>query len=258
MALLLAAVFAFWCLLQGMMGNLLPMEESGAPSVPEQESGAPSVLEPGEWRYECGRAGGWRSQCKRRLLQPVARGVVSGSRWRLRCPCSKPWNTKEYTIPWSRKIQSLSEFISKSFPACSRSGFGSASCYSRRRCRCLGNLVSAAFGGRCSSRASWYDGSCGGPGAETTQARSPEWEQGTAFSCSCSRRGGRPPASTAFYARAREAYPRSPFALGIHLRAAEGEPLPMLSHYYGRPASTEDMYDSLLYALTDRSFLTRI
>ena len=47
-------------------------------------------------------------------------------------------------------------------------------------------------------------------------------------------------------------------SLGIHLRAAEGEPLPMLSHYYGRPASPEDMYDSLSYALTNRAFLTRI
>ena len=49
-------------------------------------------------------------------------------------------------------------------------------------------------------------------------------------------------------------------ALGIHLRPGEGEPRPLLSHYFGRPAAVEDMYDSLSQALTirDRSFLTRV
>ena len=47
-------------------------------------------------------------------------------------------------------------------------------------------------------------------------------------------------------------------SLGIRLQAAEDEPLPMLSHYYGRPSSTESMYDSLSYAMTDRGFLTRV
>ena len=47
-------------------------------------------------------------------------------------------------------------------------------------------------------------------------------------------------------------------SLGIRLQAAEDEPLPMLSHYHGRPSSTEAMYDSLSYAMTDRGFLTRI
>ena len=45
-------------------------------------------------------------------------------------------------------------------------------------------------------------------------------------------------------------------SLGIHLRAAEGEPLPLLSHVHGRPSNVEDIYDSLSQALTirDRSF----
>ena len=49
-------------------------------------------------------------------------------------------------------------------------------------------------------------------------------------------------------------------ALGIHLRPGEGEPLPLLSHYFGQPAAVEDIYDSLSQALTirDRSFLARI
>ena len=49
-------------------------------------------------------------------------------------------------------------------------------------------------------------------------------------------------------------------ALGIHLRPGEGEPRPLLSHYFGRPAAVEDMYDSLSQALAirDRSFLTRV
>ena len=47
-------------------------------------------------------------------------------------------------------------------------------------------------------------------------------------------------------------------SLGIRLQAAEDEPLPMLSHYHGRPSSTESMYDSLSYAMTDRGFLTRV
>ena len=47
-------------------------------------------------------------------------------------------------------------------------------------------------------------------------------------------------------------------SLGIRLQAAEDEPLPMLSHFYGRPSSTESMYDSLSYAMTDRGFLTRV
>ena len=52
-------------------------------------------------------------------------------------------------------------------------------------------------------------------------------------------------------------YSRS-LSLGIRFQAAEDEPLPMLSHYYGRPSSTESMYDSLSYAMTDRGFLTRV
>ena len=47
-------------------------------------------------------------------------------------------------------------------------------------------------------------------------------------------------------------------ALGLRLQAEANEPLPMLSHFYGPPASTESMYDSLALALTDRSFLTRV
>ena len=49
-------------------------------------------------------------------------------------------------------------------------------------------------------------------------------------------------------------------ALGIHLRPGEGEPRPLLSHYFDQPAAVEDIYDSLSQALTirDRSFLTRI
>ncbi|CAE7731484.1 unnamed protein product, partial [Symbiodinium microadriaticum] len=49
-------------------------------------------------------------------------------------------------------------------------------------------------------------------------------------------------------------------ALGIHLRPGENEPRPLLSHYFGRPAAVEDMYDSLSQALTnrDRSFWTRV
>ena len=47
-------------------------------------------------------------------------------------------------------------------------------------------------------------------------------------------------------------------SLGMRLQAAEDEPLPMLSHFYGRPSSTESMYDSLSYAMTDRGFLTRV
>ena len=49
-------------------------------------------------------------------------------------------------------------------------------------------------------------------------------------------------------------------SLGIHLRAAPGEPLPLLSHVHGRPSNPEDIYDSLSQALTirDRSFLTRV
>ena len=47
-------------------------------------------------------------------------------------------------------------------------------------------------------------------------------------------------------------------SLGMRLQAAEDEPLPMLSHFYGRPSSIESMYDSLSYAMTDRGFLTRV
>ena len=49
-------------------------------------------------------------------------------------------------------------------------------------------------------------------------------------------------------------------ALGIHLRPGEGEPRPLLSHYFGPPAAAEDIYDSLSQALTirDRSFLARV
>ena len=47
-------------------------------------------------------------------------------------------------------------------------------------------------------------------------------------------------------------------ALGLRLQAEANEPLPMLSHFYGPPTSTESMYDSLALALTDRSFLTRV
>ena len=165
----------------------------------------------GGWRNQCSR-GGWRNQCARGgWCNQWARGVVSGSRWELRCPRWKPGNTAEYTIPWSRTLQSLSGCISEGF-ACSRSGFCSASGYSRRRCRGLGNLASAAFGGgRWSSRASWWCGPCGGSGDQTSKARPPEWEQGAAFSCACSRRGGRPPASTGFYGGAAATYSRSPF-----------------------------------------------
>ena len=49
-------------------------------------------------------------------------------------------------------------------------------------------------------------------------------------------------------------------ALGIHQRPGEGEPRPLLSHYFGPPAAVEDIYDSMSQALTirDRSFLARI
>ena len=47
-------------------------------------------------------------------------------------------------------------------------------------------------------------------------------------------------------------------SLGMRLQADADEPLPMLSHFYGRPSSTESMYDSLSLALTDRGFLTRV
>ena len=47
-------------------------------------------------------------------------------------------------------------------------------------------------------------------------------------------------------------------SLGMRLQAEADEPLPMLSHFYGRPSSTESMYDSLSLALTDRGFLTRV
>ena len=90
----------------------------------------------------------------------------------------------------------------------------------------------------------------------------PEWVKYTVVGCASSRRGRRTLAAPAIYERAREAHTGSPFpgALGIHLRAAEGEPLPLLSHYHGRPSNVEDMYDSLSQALTirDRSFLTRV
>ena len=165
----------------------------------------------GGWRNQCSR-GGWRSQCARGgWCNQWARGVVSGSHWELRCPRWKPGNTTEYTIPWSRTLQSLSGCISEGF-AGSRSGFCSASGYSRRRCRGLGNLASAAFGGgRWSSRASWWCGPCGGSGDQTSTARPPTWEQGAAFSCACSRRSGKPPASTGFCGGAAATYSRSPF-----------------------------------------------
>ena len=66
-------------------------------------------------------------------------------------------------------------------------------------------------GGRWSSRASWWCGPCGGSGDQTSKARPPEWEQGAAFSCACSRRSGKPPASTGFYGGAAATYSRSPF-----------------------------------------------
>ena len=47
-------------------------------------------------------------------------------------------------------------------------------------------------------------------------------------------------------------------SLGMRLQAEADEPLPMLSHFYGRPSSTESMYDSLSLALTDHGFLTRV
>ena len=47
-------------------------------------------------------------------------------------------------------------------------------------------------------------------------------------------------------------------SLRMRLQAEADEPLPMLSHFYGRPSSTESMYDSLSLALTDRGFLTRV
>ena len=47
-------------------------------------------------------------------------------------------------------------------------------------------------------------------------------------------------------------------SLGMRLQAEADETLPMLSHFYGRPSSTESMYDSLSLALTDRGFLTRV
>ena len=196
----------------------------------------------GEWRDERGRAGGWYNQW--------ARGVVSGGSWGLRCPCCQPGDPSECAITWFRTLPPSGGF------SCSR-GFGPACCYRRRRRRCLGTLASTALGGgRWSSRASWW---CYPGGGEIKRPRR-GLPSGSQVQLSVVPLPGEAEEKLLrqVFMREQERRIQEGLSLGMRLQAAEDEPLPMLSHFYGRPSSTESMYDSLSLALTDRGFLTRV
>ena len=247
MTLLLAAVFAFVAFgNQGNDGQFDAYGREWCTKGARAEWHADGAR--GEWGTECARAewdadgsrGEWHNQCAGRgwCFYGTGRGhsQCAGRGWsgrgtrafRVRggfCPahfaklcgsCSGSGNTSERTVPRTGQVQPVPS---------SRRSTGRRYCCSfgpGRACRRRG-VGEVAGGSRCSVRACssasrcsfcaclsacW----CGGPGAETTEERTPEWDECPVVGCASPRRGRRKLVAPGVYERAREAHTGSLFA----------------------------------------------
>ena len=146
----------------------------------------------------------------------VRGGFCPGPLAKLRGSCSGSGNTSERTVPRTGKVQLVpSRRGSTGRRYCCSFGPG-------RACRRRG-VGEVAGGSRCSVRACSSASrfraclsacGCGGPGAETTQERTPEWDECPDVGCASPRRGRRKLVASSVYERAREAHTGSPFPGG--------------------------------------------
>ena len=267
------------------MGNSLPMEESGAPSVPEQEIGAQSVPEQESGAQSGGRAGDWHDQCARGgWHNQCARGgwhnQCSRGGWRNQC-ARGGWCNSGQEVSSPEAVGSYAAHVGSpgtppSIPSLGPGRYNPSPDVSPRDSPAA-DRVSAqpvviadddaeAWGTWRAPPSAAADGPAEQAGgvvpAEDRETKRPRrgLPSGSKVQLSAVPVPGEAENHLLRQVFMEEQQRRiqEAFSLGIRLQAAEDEPLPMLSHYYGRPSSAESMYDSLSYAMTDRGFLTRV